>query len=77
MIRLIASAAFALIVTTSPQAMPVAPIHQLNAMTMQVAYRSGPGRVRINGVCVARTTIRHARRCVRWYEGACAAWRYY
>jgi hypothetical protein len=77
MIKLIAFAAFALAVTTSAQAMTVAPVHGPDGMITQVAYACGPGRTRVNGVCVARTTIRHARRCVRWYGGACAAWRYY
>lgn len=75
MIRLIAFAAFALAVTTSAQAMTVAPVHQPNGMIAQVAWGCGPGMTRINGVCVARTTVRHARRCARWSGGACL--RYY
>ena len=70
MIRLIAVAAFALAVATSAEAMPLAPIHQPNGMTTQVRELCGAGRVRIHGVCVARTTRRHVRRHVR----RCAVW---
>src|SRR3954470_24839382 len=52
MIRLIASAAFALAVTTSAQAMPVAPVHGPDGIITQAAYGCGPGRTRIRGVCV-------------------------
>lgn len=80
MIRLIAFAAFALVVTTSAQAMTVAPVHEPDSMITQVAWACGPGSTRVNGVCVARTTIRHARRevrrCVLWHGGACARWAY-
>ena len=65
MIRLIA-VAFALTLASSAQAMPVAPIHQPDGMTTQVAVGCGAGRTRVNGVCVARTTNyvrRAARRC--------------
>ena len=58
MIRLIAFAAFALAVTTSAQAMPVAPVHEPDGMITQVAYGCGPFRTRVQGVCVARTTVR-------------------
>jgi hypothetical protein len=78
MIRLIAVAGFALAVATSAQAMTPAPIHQPDGLTTQVAYGCGVGRTRVAGVCVARTTIRHARRharrCLRWHAGACARW---
>jgi len=73
MLKLIAAAAFALSVTTSAQAMTAAPIHQ-NGVITQVAFACGPGRTRVGGVCVARTTIRHERRCVRWTGHVCAAW---
>jgi len=69
MIRLIA-VTFALVLATSVQAMPVAPLHQPDGMTTQVRMACGAGRVRINGVCVARTTRRHVRRSVR----RCAVW---
>jgi hypothetical protein len=77
MIRLIAFAAFALAVTTSAQATTVAPVHEPDGMITQVAYGCGPGRTRVHGVCVARTTIRQYRRCVRWHGGACVGWHYY
>jgi hypothetical protein len=76
MFRLIA-VGFALALATSAQAMPVAPIQQSDGIITSVAYGCGPFRTRVRGVCVARTTIRQARRCVRWYGGYCAAWRYY
>jgi hypothetical protein len=65
MIRLIAVAGFALSVATSTQAMTPAPIHQPDGMITQVALACGVGRTRINGVCVARTTVRQTRRVVR------------
>jgi hypothetical protein len=44
-------------------------------MITQIAVGCGPGRTMVNGVCVARTTIRQTRRavrrCVRWQGGAC------
>ena len=71
--------AFGLFVSaTSAQSMPLAPLHP-DGMTTQVVYGCGPGRTRVHGVCVARTTIRHTRRvvrrCARWHAGVCA--RYY
>jgi hypothetical protein len=75
MIRLIAVAAFALAVATSPQAMSPAPLYQPDGMTTQVAFGCGPGRTRIGGVCVARTTIRQVRRCAVWGVGhVCRRW---
>jgi hypothetical protein len=72
---------FALVLATSVHAMPVAPLHQSEGVTTQVRLACGPGRTRVNGVCVARTTIRHTRRhyrrCVRWSGGACVGWHYY
>ena len=72
MIRLIAFAAFAFAVTTSVQATPVAPIQEPDSMITQVVAGCGAGRTRVNGVCVARTTKRHARRCARWNGSTCA-----
>ena len=47
-----------------------------DSVATQVAVGCGPGRTMVNGVCVARTTIRQTRRavrrCVRWEAGACA-----
>jgi hypothetical protein len=78
MLKLIAVAAFALTVATSAQAMPVAPLHQPDGKITQVRYACGPGRTRVGGVCVARTTIRHTRRvvrrCRRWHGGVCVRW---
>ena len=66
MIRLIAVAVFALLVTVSAQAMTAAPIvSQPDDMVIKVAAACGMGRTRVNGVCVARTTMRQTRRAVR------------
>jgi hypothetical protein len=65
MTRLIALAGFALAFATSAQAMTPAPIPQPDGMITQVAVGCGAGRTRVNGVCVARTTIRQTRRAVR------------
>ena len=73
MIRLI-TVAFALAVATSAQAMSPAPLHQPDGMITQVREACGAGRVRINGVCVARTTKRQVRRCARWNGGTCVRW---
>jgi hypothetical protein len=78
MIRLIAVAGFALAVATSAEAMTPAPIPHSDGMITQAAYACGPGRTRVGGVCVARTTIRHTRRAVRrcayWHGGVCRRW---
>ncbi len=77
MFRLVAFA-FALAVGTSAQAMSLAPLHRPDGMITQVREACGAGRVRVNGVCVARTTKRHVRRevrrCARWHGGACVRW---
>jgi hypothetical protein len=65
MIRLIAVAGFALSVATSALAMTPAPIPQPDGMITQIAAACGAGRTRVNGVCVARTTMRQTRRAVR------------
>ena len=65
MIRLIAVAGFALSVAISAQAMTPAPVPQPEGMITQIAAACGAGRTRVNGVCVARTTIRQTRRAVR------------
>ena len=66
MIRLIAVAGFALSVAVSAQAMTPAPIIlQPDGMITEVAVACGVGRTRVNGVCVARTTMRQTRRAVR------------
>ena len=71
MIRLITVAGFALAIATSAQAMSPVPLRQPNGMITQVREACGAGRVRVNGVCVARTTIRQTRRCARWNGGVC------
>ena len=73
MIRLVA-VAFALAVATSAQAMSPAPLQQPDDMVTQIREACGAGRVRINGVCVARTTKRQVRRCARWNGDTCVRW---
>ena len=58
MIRLIVSAAFALLVATSVQAMTPAPISQPDSMITQVREGCGLGRVMVNGVCQSRAGMR-------------------
>src|SRR5215471_1130468 len=65
MLRLFAVAGFALAVTTPAQAITPAPLPQPDGMITQVRLGCGPFRTRVNGVCVARTTIRHTRRMAR------------
>lgn len=77
MIRLIAVTIFSLSVARSAQALTSAPISlpEPDDMITQVAVGCGPGRTRVDGVCVARTTIRQTRRavrrCVRWQGSTC------
>jgi hypothetical protein len=67
--------AFALIITTSAYAMTPVMHQETSGIVIQVREGCGIGRVRVNGICVARTTIRHARRharrCRRWNGDAC------
>jgi hypothetical protein len=66
MIRLISIGGFVLSVAVSAQAMTPAPIiSQPEGMITEVAAACGMGRTRVNGVCVARTTVRQTRRAVR------------
>ena len=75
MIRLIVVAAFAATIATSAQAMSPAPLHLLDGMITQAAVGCGIGRTRVNGVCIARTTKRQARRCAVWGAGnVCRTW---
>ena len=71
MIRLIAFAVFAVAVTTSVQATPLAPIQQPDSIITQVVAGCGVGMTRVNGVCVSRVAKRHARRCARWNGTTC------
>ena len=62
MIRSITFAGFALLVATSAQGMTPAPIPKPDGMFTQVAFGCGVGMTRVNGVCIARSSIRQARR---------------
>ncbi len=77
MMKLVTVAAFAVALGASAEAMTPAPIIQPDSVT-QVAFGCGPGRTRVGGICVARTTIRHARRvarrCAFWHGGVCRRW---
>jgi len=70
--------AFVLAFATPAHAMTPLPVHQPDGAVTQVRLACGPGRTRVGGVCVARTTIRHTRRtvrrCARWHGGACVRW---
>ena len=73
MIRSIAVAAFGFAVATSAQAITLAPVHQPDRIITQVRMGCGWGMVRVNGVCVARTTIRD--NCILWWPGCgCPHW---
>jgi hypothetical protein len=78
MFRLIALSSFALAVAISAYAMTPVPLAQPDSILTQVRMGCGVGRVMVNGVCEARTTIRHerrqARRCARWTGSTCAQW---
>ena len=74
MIRTIAIAVFGLALASAAQAMPLTPLHQADATITQARMGCGPGMVMVNGACVARSTIRQARRCARWNGGVCAQW---
>ncbi|MGC0393579.1 hypothetical protein ACVIU7_004241 [Bradyrhizobium liaoningense] len=78
MTRWFAVLTFALLVGTSAHGMTPAPLVQTDSLIVPVAAACGPGRTRINGVCVARTTVRQTRRavrrCVRWQGGVCASY---
>jgi hypothetical protein len=75
MIRVLAVASFVLAVASSAEAMTGTPIAPPDGLRTPVAYACGAGRIRVNDVCVARTTVRQARRCVHWHGGVCAVWR--
>jgi hypothetical protein len=78
MFKSIALAGLILALAPSAEAMTPAPLNLSDSMITQAAYGCGPGRTRVRGVCVARTTIRHTRRAVRrcmmWHGGVCARW---
>ena len=52
MIRLIAFAAFALVLATSAQAMSLVPLHQSDGMITQVRESCGAGYHMVNGSCI-------------------------
>jgi hypothetical protein len=73
MIRLI-SVAFALVVSTSAQATPLAPLHQPDGMITQVREACGAGMHMVNGTCVRTAARRNAARCavgMRTVGGRC------
>ncbi len=76
MMRWLAVATFTLMFGTSALSMAPGPLPQSESLITPVAAACGVGRTRINGVCVARTTIRQtrrvARRCLRWQGSVCA-----
>ena len=72
MIKTVAIVLFGLALGSAAQAMPPAPVPQLDSIITQARMGCGAGMVMVNGACVARTTIRHARRCARWNGGVCA-----
>ena len=75
MIRTLTVILFGLALASAAQAMPlVPPLHQQDATITQARMGCGPGMVMVNGACVARSTIRQARRCARWNGGVCAQW---
>jgi hypothetical protein len=78
MIRLIVSAAFALLVATSVQAMTPAPIPQPDSVITQVREGCGLGQVVVNGVCQSRAGMRQerrqVRRCRRYNAGVCVGY---
>jgi hypothetical protein len=62
MIRLI-TVAFALVVSTSAQATPLAPLQQPDGMITQVREACGAGMHMVNGTCVRTAAHRNAARC--------------
>jgi hypothetical protein len=78
MLRLVALTSLTLAIATSAQGMTPVPLAQPDSMIAQVRMGCGVGRVMVNGVCEARTDIRHerrqARRCARWTGSTCAQW---
>jgi hypothetical protein len=74
MTKLIIFAAFALAVTTSALAVPLAPVQQPENLVTAVREACGAGMHRVNGVCVRTAARRQAARCaagMRVVEGRC------
>ena len=75
MIRLITSAALALALATSAQAMSPVPLHQSDGMITQVRHACGAGMHMVNGVCRTTAARRNVRRCAVWGAGhVCRKW---
>ena len=72
MIKTMVFALFGLALASAAQAMPSAPVPQPDSMITQARMGCGAGMVMVNGACVTRTSMRHARRCARWNGGVCA-----
>jgi hypothetical protein len=73
MVRFIA-VDFALIVSTSAQATPLAPLQQSDGMITQVREACGTGMHMVNGTCVRTAARRNAARCavgMRTVGGRC------
>jgi hypothetical protein len=64
MTRLIA-VAFALMLASSAQAMPLAPLQHQDDMVTTVRHACGAGMHMVNGVCVRTHARRAASRCAR------------
>jgi hypothetical protein len=62
MIRLI-TVAFALVISTSAPATPLAPLQQPDGMITQVREACGAGMHMVNGTCVRTAARRNAARC--------------
>lgn len=78
MFRSAALVLLGLSIASSAYGMTPTPVPRPDAMVHEIAVGCGPGRTRIDGICVARTTVRQTRRavrrCVRWQAGVCAAY---
>ena len=75
MIKTLAVVMFGLALASAAQAMPLAPLHQPDALVTQARMGCGAGRVMVNGVCQSRAGMRQQRRanrrCVRYTGGVC------
>jgi hypothetical protein len=58
-------AGFTVLVATSARVRTLASIPQLDGPVTLVAIAGSPGRPRVDGVCVAKTTVRHVRRVLQ------------
>ena len=75
MLRTVAIVAFGLVLACAAQAIPLAPLHQTDALITQARMGCGAGRVMVNGVCQSRAGMRQERRanrrCARYSGGVC------